>query len=139
MMNKKFVSKSLYKYCDVSNFKFFVDILLNNQLYGAKYDELNDPFEGILFSRTVEMSESVAEQRQKLRDARKDYRICSLSEVHDDNLMWSHYANGHRGCGVEVVVKNDDNWNRVFCNCQEVRELGSGWRAFYPTDYMLNA
>ena len=79
MMNKKFVSKSLYKYCDVSNFKFFVDILLNNQLYGAKYDELNDPFEGILFSRTVEISESVAEQRQKLWDARKDYRICSLS------------------------------------------------------------
>ena len=85
MMNKKFVSKSLYKYCDVSNFRFFVDILLNNQLYGAKYDELNDPFEGILFSRTKEMSESVAEQRWKLHEARKNYRSYSLSKVHDDN------------------------------------------------------
>ena len=115
-MDKKIDSQRLYKYRNISNFRFFVDILLNNQLYGAKYDELNDPFEGLLLSHTEKISESLAEHRKKLREARKNYRICSLSKVHDNNLMWSHYADGHRGCCIEFVVEENDNWKMLDVN-----------------------
>ena len=35
-----------YKYRSVDNFRNFVDIILNNRLYAASYQDLNDPMEG---------------------------------------------------------------------------------------------
>lgn len=33
--------------------------------------------------------------------------VCCLSEVRDDSLMWSHYADGHRGLCVQFSIKAD--------------------------------
>jgi len=36
----------LYKYGSLNNFKYFVDIILNNRPYASPYFDLNDPMEG---------------------------------------------------------------------------------------------
>ena len=35
-----------YKFRSLNNIRYFLDILVNNRLYAARYDELNDPMEG---------------------------------------------------------------------------------------------
>lgn len=35
--------------------------------------------------------------------------FCSLAEVPDHPLMWSHYANGHRGCAIGIEFDGDLN------------------------------
>ena len=35
-----------YKFRSLDNIRHFLDILVNNRLYAARYDELNDPMEG---------------------------------------------------------------------------------------------
>lgn len=103
----------LYKYRSISNFRYFVDILLKKRLYGAKYNDLNDPFEGILLVRSEQMSSSLQEHKRDLQQQRKNYRVCSLSKVHDNNLMWAHYADGHKGCCIELSVEEDPKWSRL--------------------------
>ena len=39
-------NKIFYKYRSLKDFKFFMDIIVNNRLYAAKYNELNDIREG---------------------------------------------------------------------------------------------
>jgi hypothetical protein len=46
--------------------------------------------------------------------------ILSLCESHDSNLMWYHYADGHRGFALEF----DDS-------DKEFRELGKSWKVEY--------
>ena len=106
----------LYKYRSLDNFRNFVDIIVNKRLYGAKYDTLNDPFEGILLTRTEDLPQSLRNHKRKLQEERMDCRICSLSKVHDDNLMWSHYADGHHGCCIELSVVPNEKWQRLSVN-----------------------
>ena len=46
MNNKNAQNDLFFKYRDISNLRYFLDILLYNRLYAAKYNELNDPMEG---------------------------------------------------------------------------------------------
>ena len=54
--------KKLYKYRDLKDFRFFIDIILNNRLYAAAYTNLNDPMEGYYRYTTGEPTEEVLEQ-----------------------------------------------------------------------------
>ena len=94
----------LYKYRDLNNFKFIVDILINNRLYAAKYSELNDPMEGIYYYNGLLTNE----QRNRIFAEKGQERICSLSRVNNNFLMWSHYADGHKGIvlGIKVIDNN---------------------------------
>lgn len=115
-MNKQEEPKYLYKYRSLANFRNFVDILLNKRLYGAKYDSLNDPFEGILLTKIEDLPSSLCERKRELQKERNDSRICSLSETHDVNLMWSHYADGHKGCCIELNVIPNERWHKLSVN-----------------------
>ena len=101
LYKQHFMTDILYKYRTTDNFKNFVDILLNNRLYAAKYDTLNDPMEGHylyndgILDRTV--LELIYSQKQQLK-------LCSLSKSPDVFLLWSHYANGHRGVVFGVRI-----------------------------------
>lgn len=94
----------LYKYRSLDNFKNFIDIILKNRLYAAKYKDLNDPMEGQYYYRTGELDKSI---RNKLAEEKGELRLCSLSRVNNNELMWSHYTNGQRG--VAIGLKIDDN------------------------------
>lgn len=95
-----------YKYRSLNDWKYILDIFINQRLYSAQYRDLNDPMEGIYFYDTDvsrEFSESIKHEKLKLR-------ICSLSKKHDDTLMWSHYSDSHRGIVLGVGM-NDSEYN----------------------------
>jgi hypothetical protein len=91
----------LYKYRSLDNFKNFVDILLKNRLYAARYKDLNDPMEGQYYYQSGTLSQSV---RNKILQEKGELRICSLSRVNNNELMWSHYTNGQRGVAIGVEI-----------------------------------
>jgi len=91
----------LYKYRSLDNFRHFVDIIFRRRLYAAKYKDLNDPMEGQYYYSGGKIN---IEVRRKLRDKKAGLRLCSLSRDKDNYLMWSHYANGHRGVVIGVRI-----------------------------------
>jgi len=95
------MSKILYKYRSLDNFKNFVDIILKNRLYASLYRELNDPMEGQYYYRTGELENTI---REKLLQEKGNIRLCSLSRTNNNELMWSHYANGQRGVAIGVKI-----------------------------------
>jgi len=98
------MTKILYKYRDLDNFKYFVDILLNNRLYAAKYKDLNDPMEGHYYNINGRLNRDI---RDKLLEEKGEFRLCSLSKIKDNQLMWSHYAKGHRGVAIGLRVNEN--------------------------------
>ncbi len=92
---------TLYKYRNLENIKNLIDIFLNQRLYAAAYTNMNDPMEGHYFYRSGEMS---AEFKSALKGEKDSFGICSLSEIPNNNLMWSHYANGYNGIAIGVEI-----------------------------------
>ncbi len=103
---------TFYKYRSLENFERFLDIIINKRLYGAVYSELNDPMEGRFDHNNVGK-----EDLSKIFDQLKRTRICSFllkqdqQDIPDDFLMWSHYANSHYGCCIEIKLTGQYNMN----------------------------
>jgi hypothetical protein len=93
----------LYKYRGLENFKNFVDIILKNRLYAAQYKDLNDPMEGQYYYHQGELNKTI---RDKILEEKGTLRILSLSRVNNNQLMWSHYADGHKGIAIGVKIDN---------------------------------
>jgi hypothetical protein len=91
----------LYKYRSLNNWKFALDILLNSRLYAAPFETLNDPMEG----RYVYFGDKVTRQfKNAIQKRRAGWKICSLSKTASSTVMWSLYADGHRGITLGVGV-----------------------------------
>ncbi|MFY7814746.1 MAG: DUF2971 domain-containing protein [Chryseobacterium taeanense] len=95
------MTELLYKYRSLDNFKNFIDIIINNRLYAAKYDDLNDPMEGHYLYKDGILDEDM---RNKIYNNKQTLRLCSLSKKADNLLMWSHYSNGHKGVAFGVKI-----------------------------------
>jgi len=80
----------LYKYKPFN--VWALDIIVNNELYLADPKELNDPMDCAIL---------IDEKREELPTA-----ICSLSKKNNDYLMWSHYADGHKGICLKLNYDN---------------------------------
>jgi len=91
----------LYKYRSIENFRNFVDIILKNRLYAASYQDLNDPMEGQYYYQSGKLDKEI---RDKLYDEKQRLKLCSLSKVNDNELMWFHYADGHRGVAIGLRI-----------------------------------
>ena len=105
----------LYKYRSLENIDYTLDIILNERLYCAKHDDLNDPFEGVIAvgdaSFFGEIGNILAIQRE-MDDT--NIRICSLSSNLDDVVMWAHYSDNYRGVVIEIDLDKDaPNLKRV--------------------------
>lgn len=98
----------LYKYRGLSNLKRFLEIILNKKLYGALYTELNDPMEGS-FRYNYKIPHDIIED---LKDKKQKTYICSLSKRKDIGIMWTHYADEHKGCCIEFEV-TAKSWQRI--------------------------
>lgn len=90
MANKKYVT--LYKYLpfsdDADECKFTFCVFKNNELFFAPREKLNDPFEFL----------------NENNDPLINVRAVSLTNSNQNKLMWSHYANGHRGICIAIKV-----------------------------------
>ncbi len=106
----------LYKYRTLgAELQYALDILVHERLYCADYRALNDPLEGV--HRLAEQQHFVAglgnfvepEELRELQSLTPDGaappRVCSLSGTADHFLLWSHYADGHRGVAIEVDLE----------------------------------
>lgn len=91
----------LFKYRGIQNFRFFTDIILRNRLYASQYVELNDPMEGQYYYNKGELDKSI---QRKIKDDKGNLRLCSLSRKNDNELMWSHYSEGHRGVAIGLTI-----------------------------------
>lgn len=116
--------KPYYKYRSIDNFKRFLDIIINNRLYGCSYRELNDPMEG----RFIYSDELNKESKDIIRKNIYNKIICSASKTPYIGLMWSHYADSHRGCCIEFELGKSDLWDDDYviyenklpkCNCED--------------------
>ena len=56
--------------------------------------------------------------RNQLSEEKNNLRLCSLSRVNNNELMWSHYANGQRGVAIGVEI------NRLEYNIRQVQYNG---------------
>ena len=87
----------LYKYKSLQNLWHILDIAINKRLYCAHWTELNDPLEG-----RYEAFFNDRSALGKIERAKNSFRIASLSASPDNFLLWSHYADGHKGVAIEL-------------------------------------
>lgn len=117
-------SKTYYKYRSFEEFERFLDIIVNNRLYGAVYKALNDPMEGKYNKEGL-----VKDDYENINHHLKRTRICSLlaKQEHqrfpDDYLMWSHYANSHTGCCIELNITKRYNKGWYLSKVKYQKEL----------------
>ena len=103
----------LYKYrCfgkDYSaTYKRSRNIFTESQLFMAKYSDMNDPMEAMYYGDNISRNEL-----ENIRNGKFDIRICSLAKTYTDILMWSHYADSHKGFCIELEVNKDSNDSEV--------------------------
>lgn len=98
----------LYKYRSLENLERFLDIIIDKKLYGALYNELNDPMEGY-FQYDPNIDRGLV---RSILEGKNRHYICSLSRYCDIGLMWTHYANENKGCCIEVEVTTK-TWQRL--------------------------
>ena len=65
----------------------------------AHYDQMNDPMEGAFLIDSANQ-----ESLKKLYTGKRKKLICSFSKDYRHTLLWSHYADSHQGCCLEVEV-----------------------------------
>lgn len=89
----------LYKFRSLQNLRRFLDILVNKRLYMAHYNEMNDPMEGAFYSDASNRA-----LLQEVWEGKRKQLICCFSTDYRHTLLWSHYADSHQGCCLEVEV-----------------------------------
>jgi len=97
----------LYKFRSIEHLEFLSDVLVSQRLHCARYDELNDPFEGVVSSVFTFGSRKRAYSFTTVEDVLDpedgvEPRVCSLSNGFQDIRLWSHYGGGHRGVAIEI-------------------------------------
>ena len=91
--------KTLYKFRSLQNLRRFLDILVNKRLFMAHYNEMNDPMEGAFLS-----DPDHSYLLKDVWDGKRKQLICCFSTDYKHTLLWSHYADSHQGCCLEVEV-----------------------------------
>ena len=123
-MLKNNIKKDMFVYKYRSDYSRDIDLLSKYKIYASSKLQLNDPFEGIIKPKILDDYEvikhliSPLEYEKKLRLVKKlieDIKfigIYSLSEKWNDELLWSHYADSHKGFCIEFNI-NEIIQNKV--------------------------
>ena len=102
------------------------DILENNHMYCPAPSQLNDPFDCIVKLAPVNREREIDFQGRTDREAGIQGRVdrqtgvLSFSLRKDNVLMWSHYANNHRGLCLEFDM-NEWTKNKRPCHLDKVQ------------------
>jgi hypothetical protein len=84
----------LFKY--YSREKYLFDVLENKRLFFSSFREYNDPYE--IFTYIVDTKTNSNFVNRSVKDIVK---ACCFSKSNMEYLLWSHYANSHKGFCVE--------------------------------------
>lgn len=116
----------LYKYRALAGkaLEYTARIIRDGYVYYAAPEEFNDPFD-CRYCVTVDGLPEGAFQNANPDDVRKhannflwkavneEFRIFSLAGVSDNLLMWSHYADSHRGICLQLTFQASEDLYRV--------------------------
>lgn len=100
----------LYKYRSDEAWSRDVDLFKNDKIWIPSMDSLNDPFEfSIDFnSSLLDNMEDYVQLKDKIKNLVEEYSeyrskcsAFSMCESNSNLLLWSHYANAHKGYCVE--------------------------------------
>ncbi|WP_318513328.1 DUF2971 domain-containing protein [Photobacterium leiognathi] len=145
------MNNSLFKFRTFSQTSF--DILNNQELWFALPKSLNDPFECLFdddevkkkLAKFPQMTEHRIEKiASDLRSTFESLGVCSFSRARKNQLMWSHYANEHRGFCIgfnkKLLLESHRNSIALDVNYQSeqpsIRKLFSGFE-FNPVSNAL--
>jgi hypothetical protein len=97
----------LYKFrplADNTDFDRLKEILETGQFWCSKFQDLNDPMEGVY--RFLNYTERRARLINLIFGEKASYKICSFSnkKAFSNPIMWGYYANGFRGVAIEIEV-----------------------------------
>lgn len=107
----------LYKYRSLLNeehYGFIEDIILENHLYLAIPSTFNDPFEYRFTMPHEQLSNGLSEEKSQytadymFEHLRQSMGVVSFSTQSDNILMWSYYADNHRGICIEFNASIQD-------------------------------
>ena len=134
MAQKSSRSKIFYKYRALEPWEYFLDVLVNNRLYAATFETLNDPMEGMFTYAKDQVSPGFI---QRMVEKQSQLRICSLSNIYNSSLMWSYYSNAHKGVilGVEV----DENHKDVIEVARVRYAKNISFRGYFGSDPEIDA
>ncbi|MCK9365010.1 MAG: DUF2971 domain-containing protein [Syntrophales bacterium] len=93
--------ENLYRYIKYD--ERAISMLRENQIYFPSAHKLNDPFEFQFHLKTSSVN-GIPIDQDSLVTAKadmKNYGVLALSELNNNILMWSHYADSHRGICIE--------------------------------------
>lgn len=79
----------------------------------ARWKELNDPMEGFFHYIIYDTDLSYKERIRQFIDKKNELKICSFSNTFHPILLWSHYANHHKGIAIEVTL-NSRKYENLF-------------------------
>ena len=133
---KKTLPQYVYKYTSIN--KYLFESLIRGQLWFSAPFDFNDPFDSYLpvnisletYKRMEgwETNPNLIEEQQtriamphifnnNVEKLRKQFGVSCFSTVHDNLIMWSHYADNHKG----LLLKFDLNeLQKVFSNIKPV-------------------
>lgn len=104
-----------YKFRNFNNLNHVLDIFLNDRLFAAKFNSLNDPMEGVF--TTAGLTE---EKINEIIANKKILSICSTCNKKNINgmdnvyniLQWIHYSSAGSGFVIEFeLIECEDNHN----------------------------
>ena len=103
---------SLFKY--TPSLEHCMDMIINERVYMSSASEFNDPFDSLPAYQRIKLSEQEDKWRnayknaalhQKALERQKTVKVACFSERVDSSIMWSHYADSHKGFCLEYKVK----------------------------------
>ena len=106
----------VYKYRGIDTIQRDILTLSENKIFASPFIQLNDPFEGVYneqISMIVSLIEKVFNANGDLVKSRfnniLNYKsklgIYSLCKCYKNELLWSHYANAHKGFCIEYDLQ----------------------------------
>lgn len=100
--NKNLINNIDFRYCSNEIEKMELEFFLL-KLQNYIYENCNNHnLETLIFNGIFElMRGKVKDETNKLK---KNFRIASLTVQNDNILMWSHYANNHKGFCIEYAI-----------------------------------
>lgn len=96
----------IYKYRSLEKLDRIQEILEDKNFYFPKWIDLNDPMEGFF---RYDPSKHKPSALQEIIAGKENLGVCSFSTNPCDILLWSYYADNHKGICIEVDADLDRN------------------------------
>jgi len=119
----------IYRY--FSEIDYLIDLLENKRLYFSSVEYFNDPYEKIAIIKDKNTDAIFVND-----DIKNKHKVCCFSKENDNYLLWSHYANNHKGFCVgfdfESISKNINGNTFVEYNDQLVLFKDIVYKQYIP-------